>query len=187
MDPQLTDEQLAAQLAAGEEQALAELMERYSGKLVRYGHRFLASEDDIGDIVQDVFISVYENIRDFDATRRFSPWIYRIAHNAFVNGLRKRSHEPLYGLDLDLDRLMPHAVVYEDPALKEKEAEELRVLVDTGLDKLPAHYRDVINLYYFEHFGYQEIADILHIPLGTVGIRLSRAKAALKKHLPQDL
>jgi RNA polymerase sigma-70 factor (ECF subfamily) len=185
MEHQLSDEELARRLQQGDEQALALLMERYTGKLLRYGRRFLASHDDIGDIVQDVFISVYENIKSFDASRKFSPWLYRIAHNAFVNGLRRRSREPLYGLDVDLDRLMPH-LTYEDPAEKEKEAEEVRVLLEKGLEGLSPAYREIIDLYYYEDFGYREIADILHIPLGTVGIRLSRAKAALKKQMPKQ-
>ncbi len=185
-DTSPVDEALAKALQEGDEQALAVLMDRYTGKLLRYGRRFLTSQDDIADIVQDVFISVYENIRDFDATRRFSPWIYRIAHNAFVNALRKRAHGPLYGLDLDLDRVMPH-LVYEDPDKKEKERAELRVVLEQGLGKLSPAYREVIDLYYFEDFSYQEIADVLHVPLGTVSIRLSRAKAALKKTLPKDL
>src|ERR1700721_2131936 len=86
-----TDEELARLVQGGDHQALAVLIERYAGKLLRYGHRFLTSDDDIGDIVQDVFVTVYRNIRDFDSTRRFSPWIYRIAHNAFVDTLRRQT------------------------------------------------------------------------------------------------
>lgn len=185
MPDQPTDEILARRLQQGDEQALAALMERYSGKLVRYGRRFLSSDDPIIDTVQDVFITVYENIRDFDATRRFSPWIYRIAHNAFVDVLRKRSKEPLTLDAFELDRIVPH-LHYEDPAEGEKEREEMRVLLGRGIAQLPPAQREVVDLYYFEDFTYQEIADILHIPIGTVGIRLMRARAALKKLLPQQ-
>ena len=65
-------------------------MDRYQAKLLRYGRRFLAQDDHIVDVVQDVFIKTYENIQSFDATRKFSPWIYRIAHNAFVNEIRQK-------------------------------------------------------------------------------------------------
>lgn len=173
-----TDEQLARLVQEGDEDAFGVLMERYSGKLLRYGHRFLASDDDISDVVQDVFISVYENIRDFDSTRRFSPWIYRIAHNAFVNTLRDKARGPVFGVEFD--RVVPH-VVYENPDEDEKEKEEMRVLVGKHLGGLPPLYREVVDLYYFEEFKYQEIADILHVPIGTVAIRLSRARTALKK------
>ncbi len=179
--PDDSDEALAILVQDGDERAFAALMERYSGKLLRYGRRFLSSHDGIEDVVQDVFVTVYENIRDFDASRRFSPWIYRIAHNAFVDVLRKRAKEPL--ALFDFDRVVPH-VVYEDPGEAEKEREEIRVLLEGSLGKLSAAYREIIDLYYFENFSYREIADILHIPIGTVGIRLSRARAALKKEIP---
>lgn len=183
MPTELTDEQLAAQVQSGDTGALAELMRRYTDKLVRYGHRFLSSDDSIADAVQDVFISVYENINGFDVSRRFSPWIYRIAHNVFVDALRRNTRGEVYGLDLD--RLLPHPL-YEDPDEGEKEREEMRVLLQERLMELPPSYREIIDLYYFEDFKYNEIADILHIPIGTVGVRLGRARAALKKRLPQQ-
>ena len=175
-----TDEDLARLVQKGDQRALSALMDRYTGKLLRYGGRFLASNDGIADVVQNVFVSVYENIQDFDATRRFSPWIYRIAHNAFVTVLRAQARGPLYFEDFD--RVIPHAV-YEDPASKEKESEEMRVLVGEGLNELSPKFREVILLYYFENFTYKEISDILQTPMGTVSVRLARAREALKKQL----
>ncbi len=177
-----TDEELAREVQRGDTEALSVLMKRYTPKLVRYGTRFLSFQDEIGDVVQDVFVSVYKNVQDFDATRQFSPWIYRIAHNAFMDVLRKHVKEPIHFFDFD--RIAPHPV-YDDPAEKEKESEEMRVLLERGLEKLAPAYREIIDLYYFENFSYREIADILHIPVGTVGIRLSRAKSALKKEIPK--
>jgi len=182
MDDNATDEALARRVQTGDHQALAVLMERYTTKLLRYGRRFLASNDTVGDAVQDVFITVYENIQDFDATRRFSPWIYRIAHNAFIDVLRREKKEPI--ALFDFDRVVPHPV-YEDPTAREKEREEIRVLLEKGLAALSPAYREIIDLYYFEDFSYLEIADILHIPIGTVGIRLSRARQMLKKQVPK--
>ncbi len=183
MSHDTTDEDLARLVQTGDHQALSVLMDRYTTKLLRYGHRFLQSNDDIGDVVQDVFVTVYQNIQDFDSTRRFSPWIYRIAHNAFVDALRKMAKGPVYGLDLD--RIVPHPV-YEDPVEDEKEKEEMRVLLEKHLDELPPSYREIVDLHYFENFKYQEIADVLHIPIGTVGIRLSRARQILKKGMKKD-
>lgn len=181
-----TDEILAARVQEGDERAFAELMTRYTPKLLRYGRRFLSSQDAIGDVVQDVFVSSYENMRDFDATRQFSPWIYRIAHNAFVDAIRRKSRDPIPLDPIDLDRIMPHPL-YEDPKESEKEKEEMRVVLEKGLGTLPRPYREIVDLYYFEDFGYQEIADILRIPIGTVGIRLMRAKKILRKTIESDL
>ncbi len=181
---ELSDEELAGLVQNDDHRALGTLMDRYTPKLLRYGHRFLPSDDDIADVVQDVFVAAYQNIRDFDSTRRFSPWIYRIAHNAFVDALRKRAKGPVYGLDFD--RVVPHPI-YEDPDEDEKEKEEIRVLLEKHLDELPSSYREIVDLHYFEDFKYQEIADILHIPIGTVGIRLSRAKQMLRKSMKNNV
>lgn|SRR5665213_385873 len=183
MQSDRTDESLAQLVQTGDHQALSVLMDRYTTKLLRYGHRFLASDDDISDIVQDVFVTVYQNIQDFDSTRRFSPWIYRIAHNAFVDALRRKTKGPVYGLDFDL--VVPHPI-YEDPEENEKEKEEMRVLLVGHLNDLPPSYREIVDLYYFEDFKYQEIADVLHIPIGTVGIRLSRARQTLKRSMKKN-
>ena len=155
-------------------------MDRYQAKLMRYGRRFLAQDADIADAVQDVFIKAYENIQSFDATRRFSPWIYRIAHNTFVNELRRKSREPL--LYIDLDTILAHPSYEFDPAAEE-ERTEMKALMDKGLSALSPAYKEVIILYYVEDQSYQEISEILEVPLGTVGVRLRRAREALKKYV----
>jgi len=173
-----TDEQLALQVQNGDKEKFGILMTRYEDKLFRYGRRFLSSQDNIEDIVQEVFIKTYQSIRSFDINQKFSPWIYRIAHNSFVNELRRNSRNPF--VFFDLDTLVSHPV-YEDPAITERNQKEMRVMIDACLDKLSSNYKEIIILYYYEELGYKEIADILRIPVGTVGIRLKRAKEALRK------
>ncbi len=174
-----SDEALAARVQRGERAPFGVLVERYEGKLLRYGRKFLSRKEDIEDIVQDVFISAYQNMQSFDIRQRFSPWIYRIAHNAFVNALRRNERGPLF---IDFDTLLSHPV-YEDPVGGEREQREMRVLIDKGLEKLPAKYREVLVLHYFEELSYKDIAEVLQIPMSTVGIRLKRGKDALKKNL----
>lgn len=179
----LTDEVLAERLQKGDEEALSLLMQRYEAKLMRYGQRFLGGqgEDAVRQAVQDIFISSYENIEGFDTRQRFSPWIYRIAHNAFVDILRQKTKQPVYGIDFD--KIISHPI-HEDQYASEKENEEVRVLVEKGLATLPAAQREIIVLYYFEELSYKEMADVLRVPVSTVGVRLARARASLKKKLP---
>lgn len=176
-DPQ-SDEVLAALVQRGEAERFGELVRRYEHKLLRYGRRFLSSPEEIEDIVQDAFLSAYQNMQSFDASQRFSPWMYRIAHNAFVNALRKQTRNPL--VYVDFDALVSHPA-YEDPAPREREARELKEMLDRALAQLQPKYREVLVLYYLEELSYKDIADVLQVPVGTVGIRLKRAKEALKK------
>ncbi len=173
-----TDEALVQRVQDGDKDSFGILVERYEAKLLRYGRKFLSNPQDIEDIVQDVFMSAYQNIQSFDTAQRFSPWVYRIAHNAYVNGLKKHSRNPL--TLVDFDTLISHPV-YEDPAPKEREEKEIRAMIEKGLDQLPSKYREVLILYYLEEIPYKEIADILEVPTSTVGIRIKRGKEALRK------
>lgn len=172
----LSDEALAVRVQNGDTESFGTLVTRYEPKLLRYGRRFISERDDIDDIVQVAFIRAYENIQGFDATQKFSPWMYRIAHNAFVNELKRKSR---YSLLPDFDTFVSFYAT-EDPAEGERERSEMRQFIERGLSTLKPQYRECIILYYFEEMGYKEIADILQIPIGTVGIRIKRAKEQLK-------
>jgi RNA polymerase sigma-70 factor (ECF subfamily) len=173
-----TDEELAALVQGNNDVAYGVLIERYQARLLRYGRKFLSNEDHIEDIVQDVFIKTYQNIRGFDAGRKFSPWIYRIAHNAFVNALRKKGREPVMSVDFDI--FTDHPVYHYDP-VEDEDRKAMHATVEAGLGALTPLYKEIIVLYYIEELSYQEISEILHIPLGTVSVRLRRGREALKK------
>jgi len=174
-----TDEEIAQAVQKGDSSAFGILLDRYEAKLLRYGRRFLREEDDVRDAVQEAFIKTYVNIQSFDPVRRFSPWIYRIAHNEFVNALKKRKETVSLS---EFDTIFPHPVAKEATG-DVAEAAELRRLLDGGLQKLDAKYREPLVLYYFEDMDYKEIAEVLHIPSATVGVRLKRGREALLKHV----
>jgi RNA polymerase sigma-70 factor (ECF subfamily) len=175
-----TDEDIALMVQRGDTQSFEVLVARYEAKMLRYARKFLFGfgPDDIKDVVQDVFIKAYMNIQSFDAKRTFSPWLYRIAHNQFINMLRKRGTEHI--TFFDADTLFPHAD-HEDTEIRRHELAELKEMFDKCLDKLDPKYREPLVLYYFEEVDYQEISEIMQIPVSTVGVRLKRGKTALKK------
>lgn len=177
-----SDEIVAARIQKGDEDALGILIDRYEAKLKRYGMRFLAYDDDIEDAVQDIFIKAYQNIKGYDSDRKFSSWLYRVAHNEFINHIRKHARDPLPFLDFDVDTLIPHPFS-EDTPENDLERKEMKEIMDKALSKLSPKYREILLLYYYEEQSYEEIADILHIPKTTVGVRLNRAKKEIKKFL----
>ncbi len=181
--PELSDEAIAEQVQKGDREAFGLIIERYEEKLLRYGRRFHADREDIRDLVQDVFIKAYMNIQSFDPKRRLSPWIYRIAHNEFVNAVKKRIRNPLSYFDFDT--ILPHAAKTET-LLDDISRQELKRVIEGNLKQLDEKYREPLILYYFEEMEYKEIADILQIPMSTVGVRLQRGKMALKRLLPKE-
>lgn len=174
-----TDEQVAGRVQRGESELFGVLVERYQARLLRYASKFLFREDDAQDVVQDVFIKAYENIKSFDVARRFSPWIYRIAHNEFVNALKKRKASRTV-FTFDVDTLLPHLAA-PDTADSSALERDLRESLDEHVRELAPKYREPVILYYLEGMDYRAISDILHIPVSTVGVRLARARIALQK------
>lgn len=175
-----TDEELAGRVQSGDKQAFSQLMKRYEEKLTRYARRFLADSEDVHDVVQDVFIKTYVNMRAFDKERRFSPWIYRIAHNELVNAYKKRKRERLSYVDLEVVFPFLRAKEKTDAGVQDAETKEL---LEHGLEKINPKYREAIVLFYFEELSYQDIADILKVPISTVGVWIKRGKSALKSKL----
>ncbi len=181
---ELRDEVLAELVQKGDKEKFGVLMHRYGEKLFRYGRRFLSERESIEDIVQDVFMNTYKNIQSFDTSQKFSSWIYRIAHNAFVNELKRSSRNPLTFFDFDFDTLISYSgrdLHEADGAVHDIEQKEMKTMVDRGLEKLSPKYKEIIILHYVEDLSYKEISDVLAIPVGTVGIRLKRAKDSLRK------
>ena len=175
-----TDEEITASVQRGDIESFGALVERYDERLARYGREFFSDREDIKDLVQEAFLKAYTNIQSFDATKRFAPWMYRIAHNEFVNAAKKKNRLPAFSFDLDV--FFPYLIAREtaDEELKE---EEVRLALDQSLGKLSAKYREPLVLYFFEDMDYKAISEILRVPLSTVGVRLMRGKALLKRIL----
>lgn len=173
-----SDEEIIKAIQAGDTELFGTIVVRYEQRMMRYAQRFLFGYTDAQDVVQDVFIKAYTNIQGFDTKRKFSSWIYRIAHNEFINAIKKKGKEPLPFFDPDT--LFPHPVSNERTDRHVLES-ELKVALDESLGQLDPKYREPLVLFYYEEMDYQTIAEILKIPKSTVGVRINRGKKALNK------
>ena len=171
------DEEIASLVQSGKVKFFGILVERYEEKIKRYSRKFLSDHEDINDALQDIFLRAYKNIKSFDRKRKFSTWLYRIAHNELVNTLKKNKRI-LFLFDLDIFLPIP---LHDRTLERDIDLKEMNQVIDKCLDKLTPKYREPIILYYFENLSYQEIADILEIPISTVGIRIKRAKEKMRK------
>jgi len=159
------------------------IVERYEASLARYIRRLGCSDKDaIKDLLQEIFIKTYLNLNDYDSSLQFSSWIYRIAHNETVSFFRKNSTRPRVAIS-DEELAMFEQVKDEvDIRLIVEQAHDTRILHD-ALARLENKYRDVLILRFLEEKSYEEISDILKIPMGTVATLVSRGKAKLKELL----
>ena len=164
----LSDEEIVERVRSGEHDLYSVIMERYSGKLMRYATSLVRDEDKAGHIVQDAFIKSYINLNGFDVKKRFSSWIYRIVHNEAMNVVTKSRREVPIPPDWEL--------AGEEDTLKDFEQKETSMRVEQCLEALPLIYAEPLILFYLNGRTYQEISDILRIPVGTVSIRIRRGK-----------
>lgn len=176
---QTSDEKIASLVQAGSGDLFGILVKRYEEKIKRYASKVLSNRDDIQDVVQDIFVKSYINIKSFDTKRRFSPWIYRIAHNEIVN-LFKRNKLRTFLPILEPDIFLPQALKDDSSINKAVERNEMKSIIDKYIGDLGNKYKEPIVLYYIEELNYQEIAEILHLPVATVGTRIRRGKEMLK-------
>ena len=173
----LSDEEVVAVVITKQQEAYRELVIRYQARLIRFASIVVGDHDAAIDVVQDAFISAFVHLRSFNRNKKFSSWLYRIVHNTGVNFLRKEKRDRKIAIT-QVATVASNEDIQQDISRK-----EIQILVRKKVDQLPVQYREVLVLYYFDELQYGEISDILRIPMGTVGIRLSRAKALLRHTL----
>lgn len=173
----LTDEELVIQICDVDKELYREIVRRYERSLLRYAQYLIRDKDKAADAVQEAFIKAFVNLRGFDTKKKFSSWMYRITHNEAMSIVRKYHREVLlteggwtkYAGATDVE--------------KEYEREETALFVKTHLAHLPIEYREPLALYYLEDKSYDEISDILKMPVGTVGTRINRAKKMMRENI----
>lgn len=163
------------------------LIDRYETKLRRYIVRLgMRVKEDQDDVLQDAFIKAYKNLNSFDTSLSFSSWMYRIAHNEAMSWFRRRSARPEGSLVSDSEAVLELVA----GAQESQEVGFDRVLnaaeVTQALTKIDTKYREVLLLRFFEHKEYDEISDILQIPMGSVGTLIHRGKKQLFTVLNHD-
>lgn len=175
-----TDEELAS-LVIQDQAVFLHIMKRYQTKLLFYIKRISGlSNEEAEDVLQDVFIKVYQNINDFDADLKFSSWIYRIAHNQAISNFRKIQARPQNaGIDMDDDTLIGLAADLDIE--NEINNQFLRKNISQVLNNLDKKYQEVLVLKFFEEKDYKEISDILKKPMGTVASLMNRAKQKFRE------
>lgn len=169
----LTDEEIVLKTRTLNSDYYSYIISRYQNKLIRYAKSIVRDENQSVDIVQESFIKAYTNLNGFDIKRKFSSWIYRIVHNEALNLIKKNKNTFNIPEDFDIESDLD----IEEDYFKKELLEE----INNCLDQISILYREPLFLFYIEQNSYEEISDILRIPMGTVATRINRAKKILKK------
>lgn len=181
----MTENDLIKQCKKGSREAFNELFTQYQSQVINIAYGMLSDREDASDAAQEVFVRVYKSIESFKEQSSFTTWLYRITTNICSDILRKRQKNAnVTSINQVIDEKKDLDIKDEAPTPEENVelSEKLRV-VREAISELREEYKVVITLCDMEGMSYDEIADILKIPSGTVKSRISRARNALKKKL----
>lgn len=175
------DFQFVEAALAGQKEAFGQLVERYQDRLIHAISRYLGSVEEAHDVAQDAFVQAYTRLASFRGEAAFYTWLYRIAFNLAMTRVRRR--RPMQSLDQAKDRLgnepIDAGATAETGILREEQAR----VVHRALGQLDEEFRQVLVLRELEGCTYDQISQILEIPVGTVRSRLYRARIQLRDHL----
>jgi RNA polymerase sigma-70 factor, ECF subfamily len=177
-----SDTDLVATAINGQEGSFEELVRRYQRPISAYVYRMVGNYESALDLTQEIFIKVYASLRKYRSEFKFSTWIYKIAHNAAVDHLRRSStreqslisgnESDQFELPIESRRLSPE---------QESERKERRLEIESVVRALPANYRELIILRHSQDLTYEEIVEVTGLPLGTVKNRLFRAREMMRQ------
>jgi len=177
----LSDADLITSAIAGRDDGFEELVRRYQRPIISYVYRMLNDYDSSLDVTQEVFIKVYNSLDRYSCDYKFSTWLYRIAHNAAIDHLRRNSVNPQSLETESGDGAYQLQIESPDPTPEQqRERSEWRSEIEAVVKLLPAAYRDLILLRHSRDLSYEEIAEVTALPLGTVKNRLFRAREMMR-------
>ena len=184
-EPKTSTDQELIELAKKDPETFGLLMERYQGPLFHYIRRITQMPaEDVEDLLQEVFIKIYQKLNEYDSGLKFSSWAYRIAHNHVIDFFRKVSARPQTNFleDYEWEKIV-HAGIHLEKEMMNRDCAQK---VKECIRELPLKYKEVLILRFVEEKEYEEIMDILQKPKGSVATLIARGKEALKDKMKEQ-
>jgi len=182
----IEDDGFVIRALKGDESAYKDLMEKYDRPIYFHIRKMIKEKELVEDLVQEVFMKAFKNLATYSNEYAFSTWLYRIATNHTIDYLRKKKlqtlsiNDPYKTKDGELEIQLPDETYATDKQVIKKERKKI---VQDAIANLPEKYRAVIQLRHMDELSYDEIADELDLPLGTVKAHIFRARELLYKSL----
>jgi RNA polymerase sigma factor (sigma-70 family) len=182
----IEDDGFVIRALKGDESAYKDLMNKYDRPIYFHIRKMIKEKELVEDLVQEVFMKAFKNLSTYSNEYAFSTWLYRIATNHTIDYLRKKKlqtlsiNDPYKTKDGELEIQLPDETYATDKVVIKKERKQI---VQNAIENLPEKYRAVIQLRHMDELSYDEIADELDLPLGTVKAHIFRARELLYKAL----
>ncbi len=182
----LQDQGLVKEALEGSQEAFSQLMEKYRNPIHHHIYRMVRDKRQVEDLVQEIFIKAFSSLASYSTNYAFSTWLYKIATNHTIDYLRRKKlstlsiDQPMKTKDGELEYELPDSTYRPDRHIVE---DQRRLLIQEAIDSLPPKYYRVIVLRHQQEKSYEEIAQELDLPLGTVKAHIFRARELLYKRL----
>ncbi|HEX9131476.1 MAG TPA: sigma-70 family RNA polymerase sigma factor [Ktedonobacteraceae bacterium] len=176
------DTQLVKASQQGDQDAFASLVQRHQRRVFNLVWRMLQDYEEASEITQEAFLAAWLGLPSFRGEARFATWLYRIAYHGALKQLERRKRERSLRKAIEAERIL-------EEVNKQKQAEDMlelrarQAMVREQMEELPARYRSVLILRHLQEMTYEEMADILTMPIGTIKTHLFRARHLLKVRL----
>ena len=178
-----TDEELISRFQNGDERAYVELVNRYKDRLLNFVFQFLGDIEQAEDVVQDTMLRLYEKKHYYKEIAKFSTWLYTIARNLANTELRKKKkRKTTYLSQLSKERQFEIPAIQDDVD-QSLQNEFINDRIQSAINNLPEHSKVVIILRDIQELSYEEISNIVEVPLGTIKSRINRARIQLQAEL----
>ena len=173
---------LVAASKNGDQEAFAQLVQRYQRLIFNLVYRMLQQYEETTEITQETFLAAWQGLPSFRGDARFSTWLYRIAYNCSLKQLELRKRDRALQIALEAEKTL-EKTDDEQRENAELDARDRQILVQEHLSHLPTKYRIVLILRHLQDMTYEEMAEILTMPIGTIKTHLFRARNLLKERL----
>jgi len=186
-DPTIEDRELIARCQSGSREAFDQLIDRYQRRIYTFAYRLTGNPDDAADVAADTFVRLYSSIGSFRGDSSFVTWLYRVVTNIFLDSRKRQRNRTTLSLDTVVqhdDCVVPRQIEDNSPSPQQlAETRDRSAALQSAIASLPEYQRVMIVLYHVDGLAYEEIAEALDLPIGTVKSRLNRARLALRQLL----
>ncbi len=176
------DKELVAASKNGNQEAFALLVQRHQRRVFNLVFRMLQQYEDANEVTQETFLAAWQGLPSFRGDARFSTWLYRIAYNCSLKQIEQKKRDSALQVAVQAEQSLQHEGC-DERAEAEMEVHERQALVRQQLSLLPAKYRIVLVLRHLQEMTYEEMAEILTMPIGTIKTHLFRARNLLKERM----
>jgi len=178
------DGAVIARFQRGERSAFNDLVERHRQRAYHYAYRLTKNADEAADVVAEAFLRVFRSLESFKGESSFTTWLYRIETNCFLDMRKRANSRPTVSLDETLQvsdgQVEMQIIDDRDSAHDHVEMGERLTAIEGAMKCLPEHQRAILMMYHAESMSYEDIAETLRLPIGTVKSRLNRARLSLR-------